>query len=165
VRLVAALELLNHVVAVLRCHGWQHIDGWSGHARFNIPDVPGLRDHSAIVVGDRDELDSAVVICLCNPHGIQVLIGAMLASCASYYHITYVARMWLLLSVFMLIVLNDKPLLLFFDELLICLERGIQHCVTAEHQLCRRWACSGMRCRIHSFPTCCQNTLKSKKRI
>jgi len=59
----------------------------------------------------------------------------MLASCTSfdYYHIAYVARMWLSLSVFMLIVLNDKLLLSFFNELPICLERGIQHCVMAEH--------------------------------
>ena len=27
-----------------------------------------------------------------------------------YYHIAYVVRMWLALSVFTLIVLNDKPL-------------------------------------------------------
>jgi len=48
----------------------------------------------------------------------------MLASCAGfdYYHIAYVARMLLLLSVFTLIVLNDKPLLLFFNELPIHLE-------------------------------------------
>jgi len=59
----------------------------------------------------------------------------MLVSCASfdYYHIAYVVRMWLGLSVFTLIVLNDKPLLSFFNELPICLERGIQHCVTAKH--------------------------------
>jgi len=48
--------------------------GSSGHARFNIPDVPGLRDRSAIV-GNLDKLDSAVVIYLCNPHWIQVCVG------------------------------------------------------------------------------------------
>jgi len=62
--------------------------GWSGHARFNIPDVPGLRDRSAVVFGDLDELDSAVVKHLCNPHGTQAWIWAMLAAFASfdYYH-------------------------------------------------------------------------------
>jgi len=59
----------------------------------------------------------------------------MLASFASfdYYHIAYFVRMWLAFSVFTLIVLNDKPLLSFFNELPICLECGIQHCVTAKH--------------------------------
>jgi len=77
--------------------------GWSGHVRFNVPDVPGLRDHSAVVICDLDELDSAIVIYLCNPHGIQVWIWAMLAPCASfdYYHIAYVLRMWLSFSIFL----------------------------------------------------------------
>jgi len=74
--------------------------GWSGHVRFNIPDVSGLRDRSAII-GDLDELDSAVVICLSDPHRIQVWIGAMLALCASFdhWHASHVARMWLRLAV------------------------------------------------------------------
>jgi len=99
-RLVAALELLNHAVAVLwRCETVTH--GWSGHARFNVPDVPGLRDRSAIVIGDLDELDSAVAVCLCNPHGIQAWIWAMLASfcqlwlpphCLRCAHVAFVWR-------------------------------------------------------------------------
>jgi len=48
--------------------------GRPGHARFNVPNVPGLRDRSAVVIGNLDELDSAVVMCLCDPHGIQVWI-------------------------------------------------------------------------------------------
>jgi len=134
VRLVATLELLNHIVAVLRRYEMV-THGWSGHARFNVPDVPGLRDRSAVVIGNLDKLDSAVVIYLCNHHGIQVWIWAMLASFASfdYYHIAYVVCMWLSLSVFTLIVLNDKPLLSLFNELPICLEWGIQHCVMAKH--------------------------------
>jgi len=57
----------------------------------------------------------------------------MLASFASFDHCHSVVRMWLLLSVFTLIVLNDKPLLSFANELPICLECGIQHCVMAKH--------------------------------
>jgi len=108
IRLVAALKLLNHVVAVLQCHRTV-THGWSGHAWFNVPDVPGLRDRSAIV-GDLDELDSAVVIYLCDPHGIQAWIWAMLAFCASFdcHHIAYVVRVRLSLSVFMLVFLNDR---------------------------------------------------------
>jgi len=60
----------NRVATVLRCHVTA-THGWSGHARFNVPDVPGLRDRSAII-GDLDKLDSAVVIYLSDPHGIQV---------------------------------------------------------------------------------------------
>jgi len=166
-KLVAALKLLNHVVAVLRRHETA-THGWSGHARFNVLDVPGLRDRSAVVIAHLDELDSAVVIRLYNPHGIQVWIGAMLASCASFdcHHITFVVRMWLSLGVFTLVVLNDEPLLSFFDELSIRLEGGIQHCVTAKHQLCRHCLCSGVHCRIHDgFATCRQNTFETKERI
>jgi len=59
----------------------------------------------------------------------------MLASGASfdYCHIAYVVRMRLSLSIFRLVVLNDKPLLSLFNELPICLEGGIQHCVTGKH--------------------------------
>jgi len=67
-KLVAALELFEsrgRSLAMPRTI----THGWSGHARFNIPDVPGLRDRSAVVVGDLDELGSAVVAHLCNPHG------------------------------------------------------------------------------------------------
>jgi len=72
-RLAAAPELLNHAVAVLRrCETATH--GCSGHVRFSVPDVPGLRDRSAVVIGDLDELDSAVVMHLCDPHGIQAWI-------------------------------------------------------------------------------------------
>jgi len=59
----------------------------------------------------------------------------MLASCASFdhCHIACVVRMWLSLAVFMLVILNGKRLLSFFNELPIRLEGGIQHCVAAEH--------------------------------
>jgi len=50
----------NRVVIIL----WDHMTvthGWSGHVRFNVPDVPGLRDSSAII-GDLYELNNAIVI-------------------------------------------------------------------------------------------------------
>jgi len=89
----------------------------------------------------------------------------MLAPFASFdhHHIACVVRMWLAFSVFTLVVLNDEPLLSFTNELPICLECGIQRCVTAKHQLRMRCACSGARCGIHSFPTCRQNALETKE--
>jgi len=86
----------------------------------------------------------------------------MLASFASFdcCHIA-----WLVFGIFTLLVLNDKPLLSFFNELPICLECGIQHCVMAKHQLCRRCVHSSAHCTIHSFRTCRQNAFETKKRI
>jgi len=78
--------------------------------RFNIPDVPGLRDSSAIV-GDLCELDSAVVMHLSYSHWAQVRVSAMLVLQASFdcYHVSYIVRMWSAFSVFTLIVFALDP--------------------------------------------------------
>jgi len=96
---------LNRVVAVLQRHVTA-THGWSGHARFNIPDVPGLRDSSAII-GNLYELDNAIVIYLSDPHGIEVCFSAMFELCASLddSHVSHVVRVWSPLSILTLIVL------------------------------------------------------------
>jgi len=90
----------------------------AGHAQFNIPDVPGLRDSSAII-GNLCELDSAVVIYLSYPHWAQAWLSAMLALYTSFdcCYVSYIVRVWSALSVFMLIVLKGKSLLVFLNEL------------------------------------------------
>jgi len=98
------LGAFNCVAAVLQHHVTAR-HGCSGHARFNIPDVPGLRDSSSIV-GDLYELDSAVVIYLSDHHRIQVWISATLAFPTSidYCHVFHVVRVWSPLSVLTLIL-------------------------------------------------------------
>jgi len=119
------------------------------------------------VIGNLCEFDSAIVTCLSNPRWAQAWVSAMLALQASFdcCYISHIACMWSAFSIFTLIVWKDKPLLAFLDKLPVCLEWGIQHCVTTEHCLCWRCPSCCMHGWVHSFPTCSQNALETKELI
>jgi len=76
------------------------------------------------MIGNLDKLDSTVVTCLSYPHWVEVWVSAMLLLLASFdcYCVTYVVRVWSPFSILMLIVLNYKPLLTFFNKLPVCLK-------------------------------------------
>jgi len=85
----------------------------------NVPHVPCLVDSSAIVIGNLNELNSIIVICLSYPAWAQVRVMAMLTLLASAdpCDVACIVCMWDSHNVFLLVVLSHKLLLLLLDAL------------------------------------------------
>ena len=85
----------------------------------NIPDVPCLIDSSAVIIGDLDKLDSAIVIYLSYPIWSQVWVMTVLAllAGADCHDVSDMVLMWDACGVFSLLVLSDELLLSLFNAL------------------------------------------------
>ena len=76
-------------------------------------------DSSTVIFGVLDELDSTIVIYLSCPIRSLILIMTVLALLAGddSYNVAHLILMWNASCIFPFIVLNDKLLLTFFNEL------------------------------------------------